>query len=135
MMVLIFLNYEKSEIMLIYAFQLLFTMNFTYLIHADANMEKILNRLEYFNELCFILMLHVMMFFVQRNQLDPIVMWDAGSATIAIIGTMFLFNFVYLAFSLLVNVCKRAKLVHIRRMNLRKMRLSKFRKPRSDKPD
>ena len=88
----------------------IFTINFAYLTTACANIEKSVNFIEYFNELCTICVLHLMLFFVQTVPLSPLERWNGGSSVMAILSVMFGINFIYLITTTIRNLCLIAKL-------------------------
>ena len=132
-LVILLVNLHDRPFSLIYAFLLVFTLNFIYLVHARANTEPIINMLEYFNEVCLIAILHLMLFFVRSNQLDGIAVWDAGIGVIVMISLMFFVNFLYLIVTSIKGLIKEAKLTAIKRQNLRKMRLNRFKRKKTTK--
>ena len=91
-----------------------------------------LNWLEYLNEFFFIVILHLMLCFLQNDQLDELFVWDAGTILLGVIGMMFLLNLIYLVSQMSINVIKKAKINLLRRQNLRKMRLSRLKKSKLD---
>ena len=126
-------GYENSSMLkanLLYSYLLIFTLNYIYLVHAKANTESFVNMLEYFNEICMIFIIHVMLFFNTANQLASVVIWDAGIAMMALISFMFFWNFAYLVSGSIKGMIKGAKLAKIRKANLRSMRLNKFKNRR-----
>lgn len=59
-------------------------------------MERVMNWLEYINELSLIGLLYTMIFFDRTNQLDAKVVWEAGTGTIVVLSFCFFVNFAYL---------------------------------------
>ena len=64
LMVLALLFFVEDKSTLLYAFLAIFSLNFAYLAHANANCSTKLNKLEIFNELCQIGVIYTMIFFV-----------------------------------------------------------------------
>mmetsp|Transcript_2855 Transcript_2855/g.3895 ORF Transcript_2855/g.3895 Transcript_2855/m.3895 type:complete len:96 (+) Transcript_2855:1830-2117(+) len=93
---------------LIYAYLLIFTVNFAYLTTAKANKERLMNWLEYLNELGLVGLLYAMLFFVKTNQLDAMVVWDSGTGTMTLLGFMFFVNFLYMMVNSLTKLIKQA---------------------------
>jgi len=56
------------------------------------------NRLELFNELCFITMQYLMIFFIPSSGVDPEVQWKIGDVTMGLVGFVFLVNFIVLIY-------------------------------------
>ena len=93
---------------------------------AFANQESLLNKLENFNELCLIVMIYIMFFFVKARQLYSSEVWDAGTATITLLGIIFLFNLIYLLGTTVKKFILHAKLSKIRRGKIKQYRINKL---------
>ena len=104
-MVVTLIYLKQYPFCLIYTYLAIYTINFIYLVHAKANEERIMNWLEYMSELSLIGLLYMMLFFVKTNQLDALVVWNAGIAAIVLLGTCFLINFLYLVVTSLRKMC------------------------------
>ena len=128
MMVMALVFLKDSPFTMIYLYLAIYTANFTYMVHAAANEERIMNWLEYMSELSLIGLLYMMLFFIRMNQLDALIVWDAGVGAIAILGTCFFVNILYLVTTSCIKMRQKAKLILIRRANLRAHRLRKFKK-------
>ena len=111
---------------MLYVYLLVFTFNFAYLTNAMSNTDSVMNWLEYLNELSLIGMLYTMLFFVRTNQLESIIVWDAGVGTIAILALCFLSNLSYVVFSSISKSIYMGKLKLIRRKRIRELRFKKL---------
>ena len=127
-MILAVIYLKESPFIMVYTLLGIYTANFCYLVHAKANEEKVMNWLEYLSELSLIGLLYMMLFFIRTNGLDALVVWDAGIAAIAILGSCFLVNICYLIVSGLIKMKQATKLKLIRRDNRRIALLNKFKK-------
>lgn len=113
---------------MIYTYMLIFSANFCYLCEAMANHEQILNKLEIVNELGLIVLLYCMLFFIQTNQLDALVVWDAGAGTIGVLGAMFVLNFGYMFTTSLRKMWKEGKIEFIKHQRKKAKRMKKYKK-------
>ena len=113
-LVIALLYLKESPQTMIYCYLMLNSLYFIYLVHAESNMEPVMNILEYINELSLIALLYAMLFYVKTNQLDALVVWDAGVAAIAILCTAFLINLGYLVVSSVLKSIQMGKLKVIR---------------------
>jgi len=128
LMILTVLLLKERPVILIYVLLVVFSFNFVYLYYARSHTEPILNTLECFNELCLIGLLYIMIFFIKRHHLDPVLVWNAGLAALALLSLMFFFNFVYLIVSSIGKMLLEGRLVVIKKNNIRKHRLSQMKK-------
>jgi len=127
-LVIAFVILKDRPFTMIYTYLAIYTVNFVYLVYAAANEERIMNWLEYMSELSVIGLLYMMLFFIRTNQLDALIVWDAGVGAIAILGMCFFVNILYLITSSCIKMRHQAKLILIRRANQRAQRLNKFKK-------
>ena len=113
---------------MIYCYMLLNSLYYIYLVHAESNKESVMNTLEYLNELSLLALLYAMLFYVKTNQLDALVVWDAGVAAIAILSTAFLINLGYLVVSSVRKSIRMGRLKVIRHKRLQAYRMARFKK-------
>ena len=73
------------------------------------------NRLEYFNELCLILMQYMMIFFIAGSTVDPEEQWVIGSFSMVLLGFVFFVNVVALMY---LMVCRCMWLWKLRKSRL-----------------
>ena len=85
-----------------------------------------MNWLEYVSELILIGLLYIMLFFVKENKLDALVVWDAGNASLALIGTLIIINFLYLIGTTFIRIRRKTRMVATRKQRMRRYRLKKF---------
>ena len=116
---------ERNLVVLSYAYFALYSLNFWYLTHAWPNLEKGINYLECFNELCLIGLNYIMIFFMYGTKVSPHDKWNAGLVAIVVIVVIYVTNICYLIVTTVTAICHRAKLSAIKRANIRKYRLAK----------
>ena len=92
------LVFKGKGIWVILAFMAIQTLYFWYMTRIVPHEEAIHNGLEYFNELCVILIQYMMIFFISGSGLDPELQWDFGIAVISIVGVVFGVNVIALIF-------------------------------------
>mmetsp|Transcript_10275 Transcript_10275/g.13919 ORF Transcript_10275/g.13919 Transcript_10275/m.13919 type:complete len:83 (+) Transcript_10275:199-447(+) len=76
-----------------------------------------------------------MLFFVETNQLDSLVVWEAGIGAMSLLGVIFGVNLLYLVVTTLIAMCLQAKLRFARQQNIKKHRLGKFKRSVKSKQD
>ena len=45
-----------------------------------------------------------MLFFINTNQLDPLIVWDAGTASIVVLGIIIIINLMHLVVTTIVKM-------------------------------
>ena len=129
LLVVAFVIFGKNVIFVIVAYNVIDTFYFWYMTSVVPHEENIYNRLEYFAELCIILILYMMIFFLTGSDLDPLLQWDIGNFVIGIVFTVFAVNMmtlIYLTILRLILWCRIRKarkaylLKKVRRGALRK---------------
>lgn len=125
LLVCLFMALHNQTIWLILSLNALQSFYFWYLTSVMPHEETIHNRLEILNELCIITMQYLMIFLINGSGIDPEVQWNVGTATMALVGFVFLVNFTFLIyltinrllFMLRVKKAKKAKMIEMARRN------------------
>ena len=89
---------QHHEYSLILVFNLIQTFYFWYMAIVEPHEESIHNRLEFFNELCVIVMQYLMVFFISGSQVDPRHQWEIGKAVVGIVIVVFTVNMIALIY-------------------------------------
>lgn len=69
-----------------------------YMTNVTPHTEAIHNQLEYFNELCLIVMQYIMVFFISGSQINPELQWDIGTGVMFLVGFVFAVNVIALLY-------------------------------------
>ena len=104
LLVLAFVVFGKNVVFVIVAYNVISTFYFWYMTSVVPHEENIHNRLEYFDELCLILILYMMTFFLAGSDLDPMLQWDIGSFVMGIVFTVFVVHVIALIYLTIVRV-------------------------------
>lgn len=112
---------------LIHVYIVIYSGFFTYLAHAQPNIETSMNWLETFNEVAVVLLHYIMLFFVYGTAVEPATQWEAGNAAVTLIAVVFCANIVYLVLTVGRKIFKRRFLRQIRATKLREAKLRKLR--------
>ena len=90
------LFYEK-RFWLIIAYNGLQTLYYAYMVHFWPHEAPLDNWLEFFNEICLILLQYSMIFYI-GNTVDPLDQWKIGYCSMTVIAVIFFVNFAILVY-------------------------------------
>ena len=110
LILLLFKMYKWGTIWLVMSYLILYTVYFAYFSKAHPNYEPMLNRLEEFNELCFIAAHYSMIFFIYGSFIEADVQKTAGDITVGVIVMIFIANFAYLIYTVISKAISQSKL-------------------------
>ena len=100
----------RNPYVLIYTFLIIMSLNYLYLVEANAHTNVFMNRLELLSELSLIGVLYTALFFIKTNQLDAQVVWNSGLGTISVLAFSFMINFGFMMVSNLKKSYKQGKI-------------------------
>ena len=87
---------QQNAVWLVLAFNAIQSLYFWYITHAKPHADNIHNWLEYFNELCLIVMQYLMFVFLPGGVIEPEAQWQMGYFSMGLLAFLFLVNIVCL---------------------------------------